>query len=109
MKGINYISNYINDSSGCDLQGDITHYNPYNLKLPTHQVHLLQLWDKLGIPHESHKQIFSAPLTILGIQVDPNCMTLTLPDKAYSLLIEELHLWVAKPAKMSLDNFKLKH
>ena len=41
LKGIDYISNYIDNSSGCNLQGDVSHYNPYKLDLPTHQVHLL--------------------------------------------------------------------
>ena len=72
VKGIDYISNYIDDSFGCNLQDDIAHYDPYHFNLPTHQVHLLQLWDELGIPHKPHKQVFDAPLTILGIQVDSN-------------------------------------
>ena len=67
MKDIDYISNYVDNSSGCNLQGDITHYDPYDLNLSTHQVHLLQLWDKLGVPHKSHKQILSALLTIHSI------------------------------------------
>ena len=109
VKGINYISNYVNNSSGCNLQGDVIHYDPYNLNLLTHQVHLLQLWDDHGIPHKPHKQIFGAPLTILGIQVNPNHMTLTLPNKAWILLLDEICLWATKPAKLLSGNFKLKH
>jgi hypothetical protein len=55
IKGIDYISNYVDDSSGCILSGDIAHYKPYGVDLPTHQVQLLTLWDKLGIPHKPHK------------------------------------------------------
>jgi hypothetical protein len=109
VKGINYISNYVDDSSGCNLHGDVTHYTPYNVDLPTHQACLLQLWDDLGIPHKPHKQVSGSPLTIIGIQVDPNYMTLTLSDTARTLLIDELRLWTAKPSKTSSGSLKLKH
>ena len=109
MKGLNYLSNYVDDSSGCNLSGDTTHYEPYGIDLPTHQTHLLQLWDELGILHKPHKQVSGSPLTIIGIQVNPNLMTLTLPDTARISLINELQLWTAKPAKTSSGSFKLKH
>jgi hypothetical protein len=103
IKGITYISNYVDKSSGCNLHGNTTHYPPYN---PTHQVQLLQLWDELGILHKPQKQVSGAPLTIIGIQVDPNQMTLTLPDDARKLLINKLQLWSEKPLKTS-ESFKL--
>jgi hypothetical protein len=53
VKGITYISNYVDDSSGCNLHGNTTHYPPYNIDLSTHQVQLLQLWDELGILHKA--------------------------------------------------------
>jgi hypothetical protein len=55
VKGLGYLSNYADNSSGYNLSGDTSYYKPYNLNLPTHQVNLLQLWDKLGIPHKPHK------------------------------------------------------
>jgi hypothetical protein len=97
IKEINYISNYVDHSSGCNLQGDLTYYDPYNLDLPTHQAYLLQLWDKLGIPHKPHKQVQGVPLTIIGIHVNPNLMTLTLPDTTCNQLLNKLHLWASKP------------
>jgi hypothetical protein len=33
IKGISYISNYIDNSSDCNLLGDIIHYQPYKLDL----------------------------------------------------------------------------
>jgi hypothetical protein len=109
VKGIDYISNYVDDSSGCNLQGDLTQYDLYNVDLLTHQAHLLHLWDELGILHKPHKQVHGAPLTIIGIHVDPNLMTLTLPNTAQNQLLNKLRLWASKPAKTSSGSFKLKH
>ena len=78
-KGLEYLSNYVNDSSGCDLDGTTLLYEPYGKHMPVQQVQLLQLWDKLGILHKPHKQVFGSPLIIIGIEVNPNQMTLTLP------------------------------
>ena len=52
----------------------------YNRFLPTEQWKLVSLWDELGIPHENRKQERGAPLTIIGFEVDPNAMTVTMPE-----------------------------
>jgi hypothetical protein len=57
------------------------------------------LTGSLGIPHKEKKQIFGSPLPVLGINVDANCMTLTLPDKAKFKLIDELKWWSEKGKK----------
>jgi hypothetical protein len=108
-RGIEYLSDYVDDSSGCDLTGNTLLYEPYDKYMPTSQVILLRLWDELGIPHKPHKQVFGSPLVIIGIEVDPNSMTLTLPADARTRLLEELCLWSAKPPKTSSGSFKLKH
>ena len=77
--------------------------------MPTDQYHLLSLWDELGIPHKPHKQISGSPLTIIGIEVDPNEMTLTLPQEAKDRLTSELRFWTARASKGSSGSFKLKH
>ena len=77
--------------------------------MPRDQCRLLQLWDELGIPHKPHKQLSGAPLTIIGIDVDPNLMTLSLPDDAKDRLLEELCFWASKPPKNASGSFKLKH
>ena len=109
VKGLPYLSDYVDDSSGCNLLGDTAYYEPYGVHMPTHQTHLLQLWDELGIPHKPHKQVSGAPLVIIGIQVNPNEMTLTLPETAKLHLIDELTFWTSKPSKQSSGSFKLKH
>jgi hypothetical protein len=109
VKGIPFILDYVDDSSGCNLANDTLFYLPYGRDLPSDQCRLLLLWDELGIPHKSHKQISGCPLTIIGIEVDPNQMTLALPQSAKKDLIAELRFWSAKPPKSSSGSFKLKH
>ncbi|KAF8809398.1 hypothetical protein BYT27DRAFT_7222352 [Phlegmacium glaucopus] len=68
-KLFDYLANYVDDSSGCDLDGNTLLYEPYQCYLPAHQKQLLDLWDELGIPHKCHKQVSGCPLTIIGIDV----------------------------------------
>ena len=84
-------------------------YEPYKQFLPTNQTKLLLLWDELGIPHKPHKQVFGSPLIIIGIKVNPNCMTLMLPLSAKEHLLNKLKFWVAKPPKTLSGSFKLKY
>jgi hypothetical protein len=109
VKGLNYISNYVDDSLSCNLSDATTFYQPYGINCPNSQALLLQLWDELGIPHKPHKQVSGSPLTIIGIQVDPNLMTLTLPNDVRTSLINKLQVWTTKPPKTSSGSFKLKH
>ena len=100
---------YVDDSSGCNLQGNTLYYEPYGMHFPKHQTQLLLLWDELGIPHKLRKQVNGNPLTIIGISVDAQKMTLTLPDGAKKRLIDELKFWIQKPPKLSSGSFKLKY
>lgn len=108
-RGLDYLSTYVDDSSGCGLTGDLTFYEPYGKEFPSHQARILLLWDDLGIPHKPHKQVWGSPLTIIGIEVNPNLMTLTLPGPARLRLIDELRFWSSKPPMSSSGSFKLKH
>jgi hypothetical protein len=65
-------------------------YAPYNKFLPAKQVKLLELWDELGIPHEERKQVYGSPLTIIGFEVDPNRMTITMLQQARDDLIQAI-------------------
>lgn len=97
--GIERLATYVDDSSGCNLAGDTTYYEPYDRLMPRDQTTLLDLWDSLGIPHKEKKQVSGTPLPIIGISVDPNAMTLTLPLEARQRLLEELAIWSAEPRK----------
>lgn len=58
--------------------------------MPANQVKLLSLWDKLSILHKMHKQLFGKRLMIIGIEVNANSLTLTLPKELLKDLLEEL-------------------
>ncbi|KAJ3490946.1 hypothetical protein NLJ89_g11390 [Agrocybe chaxingu] len=86
-------ADYVDNTSGAEFADEVSFYEPYQKLMPSKQVSLLHLWDKLGIPHKEKKQVFGSPLTIIGIDVDPNAMTLTLSEAAHEDLVKELHLW----------------
>jgi hypothetical protein len=102
VKKIRYLTNYVDDSSGCGLADDMEWYEPYKRSYPKDQVTLMCLWDDLGIPHREKKQVFGSPLTIIGISVDVNDLSLTLPEEAKLKLIEELKWWVRPGGKEKL-------
>ncbi len=104
--GIQYLATYVDDSSGCDLADHIMFYAPYAKNMPRSQVMLLNLWDTLGIPHKERKQVSGTPLTVIGISVAPNTMTLTLPHEARLCLLDEMTVWAADPPKDSAAPLK---
>ncbi|RXW18702.1 hypothetical protein EST38_g7150 [Candolleomyces aberdarensis] len=104
----NLIGAYVDDSFGFDDESDQLFYCPYSAFLPRSQVQLLELWDELGIPHKEKKQVSGSPLTIIGLNVDPNTMTITLPVEAKKKLVDELQVWITKPKKGSEGKLKLK-
>jgi len=90
---------YMDDSFGIDEEGNLVWYHRYERHMPRNQVKLLSLWDELGIPHQPHKQVFGPTLTIIGIYVNPNSLTFTLPKQALDELlheIEEFAVWSEK-------------
>jgi hypothetical protein len=109
VKGLTYLATYVDDSFGCDMAGRTLYYEPYQCVLPALQKRLLDLWDELGIPHKKRKQLSGSPLAVIGIEVDPNMMTLCLSASARSDLLEELTFWSSKPPSNSSGSFKLKH
>ena len=84
---ISALGTYSDDSFGVELAKNVTLYEPYNRFMPSSQVTLLKLWDRLGIPHKEKKQVYGANLTIIGINVDANNLTLTLPNENRTELI----------------------
>jgi hypothetical protein len=81
---------YVDDSFSYAEEHDLAFYAKYQKLLPRNMVKLLQLWDELGIPHEERKQIFGSPLPVIGFDVDPQLMRITLRNEAKSDLISEL-------------------
>ena len=87
---------YVDDSSGPSVAGDVLYYEPYDAYFPSPQVLLLRLWDELGVPHKKKKQVHGTTLPIIGIVVDPNALSFTLPDVAHQRLVTELQTWTAE-------------
>jgi hypothetical protein len=106
VRGVDFINTYLDDSSGCTWKDDITYYAPYGKDLPTPQARLLTLWDDLGIPHEERKQISGPSIPIIGIQVDPNNMTYTLPTESREKLVKELRAWATEKGKRSVKSWQ---
>jgi hypothetical protein len=90
---------YMDDSFGIDEEGNKMWYQRYEKHMPVNQVKLLSLWDELGIPHEPHKQLFGEKLTIIGIEVNANSLTFTLPKQALDDLLDELQEFTAWSVK----------
>jgi len=108
-RGIRNLATYIDDSSGFDFEDDLLLYKPYNTSFPRHQTLLLRLWDDLSIPHKAKKQVFGPVIPIIGIDVDPNAMTLTLSPERRAALCDALYAWAIKPPGRSKPNYQLKH
>jgi hypothetical protein len=73
---------------------------------PAKQTRLLRLWDKLHLPHEKDKQVFGSPLTIIGLDVDPNTMTITMPQVACRHLVVAIHNFVGPGQRRPLHEFQ---
>jgi hypothetical protein len=92
-RGINPLITYVDDSSGAAPATETTFYEPYGTDIPTPQASLLALWDELRVPHKPSKQVHGETLTVIGILVDPNNLTFSLPDIARQRLTLELEKW----------------
>jgi len=106
VEGIEDLFAYVDDSFSWDFEGNLTWYAPYQKAYPTKQTRLLQLWDHLGIPHEERKQVFGAPVTIIGMSVDPNLMTITMPEEARHDLVNAIQSFTRPNQRRSLREFQ---
>ena len=104
------LGTYSDDSFGVDLEKTLTYHEPYRRLMPSNQIKLLQLWDNLGIPYKEKKQISGKVLTIIGIEVDTNLLTLTLPPENKSELVTHLKDFARTPegngVKYALKDFQ---
>jgi hypothetical protein len=100
---------YMDDSFGIDEEGNVVWYDHYQKYLPQNQAKLLSLWDDLGIPHERHKQLSGRRLTIIGIEVNANSLTFTLPAQALHDLLKELEAFTACLVKRKGASWTLRH
>jgi hypothetical protein len=78
---------YVDDHFSFCLAGDLELYNEYDAFFPSDQVALLQLWDKIGLPHEEAKQISGMCIPTIGFKVDPNAITVKMSNVKHSELV----------------------
>lgn len=97
---------YVDDHFSVGVAGDLELYPEYDTFLSSDQVKLLQLWDLIGLPHESHKQISGSFLPIIGFHVDPNAMMVCMPLENHDVLITACQAFTVNGACKSLQEFQ---
>ena len=97
---------YVDDSFGVEEEGVVAKYEPYNEAYPLQQTRLLKLWDELGIPHKQKKQVYGCQLMVLGIEVDVEHLTFTLPSEAKEHLLKELSEWCGKGVRRKVKEWQ---
>ena len=81
---------YVDDNFGFERAEALLFHARSGRRLPSQQARLLDLWDDIGLPYEDRKQEFGLTLRIIGFVVDPNAMTVTIPDDARSKILSSL-------------------
>jgi hypothetical protein len=107
VKKIPDLLGYVDDNFSWEFESRMSYYEPYKKSMPAKQVRLLQLWDDLGIPHEERKQQWGTKLTIIGFEVDPNGMTITMPRDARQELIKMIDGFAMEGQERPLREFQL--
>ena len=97
---------YVDDSFGVEVLEEKEFYPPYGEDFPKQQTKLLKLWDEIGIPHKRKKQENGNRLAILGIIVDTEHLTFTLPDEAKDRLVKELMEWCEKGVRRKVKEWQ---
>jgi hypothetical protein len=105
-RGLEALKCYVDDTFSFSLSGDLEFYEKYQAFWPSDQVKLLQLWDEIGLPHEEDKQISGSCIPIIGFEVDPNAMTVTMSEAKRSELIEACGSFTVRGARKTLREFQ---
>lgn len=106
IEGIEDLFTYVDDSFSWEFADNMLWYEPYQKLLPAKQTQLLLLWDELHIPHKESKQVFGSPLMIIGFDVDPNNMTITMPAQSWSDLLTALREFAHPGQRCPLCKFQ---
>ena len=99
VRSLDHLKLYTDDCFSFELESSMTLYTPYNTLLPTKQVKLLELWDELGVSHDCNKQLWGSTLTIIGFDVDPNAMTVSLPPNKLNDLLTVIHSFCSSASR----------
>lgn len=106
VKNIQDLFGYVDDDFSWEFEDNLEWYGPYQKFMPSKQTRFLELWDELGIPHEERKQVSGAPLTVIGFDVDPNTMTVTMPPQSRSDLITAIRDFAKLGQRHPLRDFQ---
>ena len=87
VKLLTDLFSYIDDNFSFEEEGKVTWYAPYQCYYPTKQTKLLQLWDKIGLPHEKAKQEYGPILRIIGFMVDLQLMCISMDEEDRDKLV----------------------
>lgn len=104
--GIDALLAYVDDVFSFDDFYTLVLYRPYNRLMAPKQAALLHLWDWIGVPHSDDKQVSGSPLVIIGLEVDPNLMTVTMSDESRTDLIAKIDDFIT--LRSNNDNGKRK-
>lgn len=91
------VLSYVDDVFSWDYGSHLMYYEKYDRQLPKKQVKLLQLWDRLGIPHEDKKQEFGRCLTIIGYQVDLRRRRVSMVKERMAEIVSQI-MSICKPS-----------
>jgi len=103
---LEHLKLYMDDSFSFELEGNVLLYEPYGSYLPRKQALLLKLWDRRGILHEPSKQIFGRQLTIIGFNVDPNKMIISIPQDKKAEIISYIRNFAIPRHRHTLHEFQ---
>ncbi len=106
VKLLTNIFGYVDDSFSWEFADRENWYGPYQKHLPVKQTALPTLFDELGVPHEEGKQLHGCILTIIGFNVDPNTMTITMPITSQLELISAIRNFAVVGSRSSLHDFE---
>ena len=105
-RGIELLGTYADDSFGPDLADNLLFYPPYRKFMPANQVKLLQLWAEINLPHKESKQIFGSILTVIGIEVDANSLSMTMPPDTLAELTTAIREFATAKRKFTLREWQ---
>jgi hypothetical protein len=95
---------YMDDAFGCDNSGLLVNFltpDGTNVRIPQDQQRMATLWSNLGIPFKL--SVEKAPsgrcITIVGIQVDLDSFSVSLPEKSVDKLVFEIDQFLATPGR----------
>jgi len=105
-RNIELLATYSDDSFGPEDANNVTWYQPYRKFMPSNQAKMLQLWDEINLPHKEKKQVSGSVLTIIGIEVDANALTMTMPHDSLRELISAITNFTTNQHRFTLKEWQ---